>query len=409
MSAIIKEVFPVLLAVLIPLAAFTTGLQAPRAAPGEQRLWQRPGQLLRDLFAVLILVPLWAVVLVMIVPMSPIVRAGLLISVLAVGIGPAAGMKRMGRTAPHAHEALDLNLVVLVLSLVFVPVAFALVAALFQRDLHVGVGAVAKVVLGRALLPLLLGLGAARLFPRAASTAGPWLMKILNISLLAVLVLALVVPANSSSRWAASAGWLPLPWRSGGRDRSPAGRGGSGRTRPCVAAASAMRFGAGVGPGGALPAEAGDPGGARLRGVRLPGDVLLYGVVMARRRKRRRRSSRSAPRHAAPELLFVQLRLRLRRLIGARHTRGVQHPEAGGQPHQLRHVAQSELAVDAIEVGIDRLARDAELARHVARDHALGREPDTSRSRADRIPRTSLARRRRPSNAARRGASVAAT
>ena len=172
MSAIIKEVFPVLLAVLIPLAAFTTGLQAPRAAAGEERLWRRPRQLFRDLLAVLILVPLWALVLVLLVPLSPVVRAGLLISVLAVGIGPAAGMKRMGRTAPHANEALDLNLVVLGLSLAFVPIAFALVAALFHRDLHVGVGEVAQAVLGRALIRLLLGLGAARLVPRAAAAAG---------------------------------------------------------------------------------------------------------------------------------------------------------------------------------------------------------------------------------------------
>ena len=56
MRSTIEEVFRVLLAVLIPLASFTTGLQAPRAARGERRLWRRPGQLGRDLLAVLILV-----------------------------------------------------------------------------------------------------------------------------------------------------------------------------------------------------------------------------------------------------------------------------------------------------------------------------------------------------------------
>ena len=35
MSAIIKEVFQVLLAVVIPLAAFTTGLRAPQARAGR--------------------------------------------------------------------------------------------------------------------------------------------------------------------------------------------------------------------------------------------------------------------------------------------------------------------------------------------------------------------------------------
>jgi bile acid:Na+ symporter, BASS family len=287
MSAIIKEVFPVLLAVLIPLAAFTTGLQAPRAAAGEARLWRRPRQLFRDLLAVLILVPLWALVLVLLVPLSPVVRAGLLISVLAVGIGPAAGMKRMGRTTPHAHEALDLNLVVLVLSLAFVPIAFFLVAALFQRDLHVGVGAVAKVVLGRALLPLLLGLGAARLSPRAAAAAGPWLMKILNIALLAVLVLALIATgkflvAVGAAGWLVAAavalGAVVIGHLLGGPD--PEDRG-------VVAAASAMRF-----PALALVLAAALPGGHRVIPVVLAYVLCafvattLYGVIMARRRRR---------------------------------------------------------------------------------------------------------------------------
>src|SRR5262245_23849102 len=180
MRAIIQDVFHVLLAVLIPLAAFSTGMLAPRAVRGERRLWQRPGQLFRDLLAILIVVPGWVLALVLIAPVTPIVRAGLIIATLAVGIGPVAGMKRMGPAAPGGREALDLNIIVLVVSLAFVPLAFAFLATVLHRDLHIGVGAVAKVVLGRALIPLLLGVGAARLFPRAAASAGPWLMKIVN-------------------------------------------------------------------------------------------------------------------------------------------------------------------------------------------------------------------------------------
>ena len=60
----------------------------------------------------------------------------------------------------------------LVISLAFVPLAFAALAALFHSDVHIGVGAVAKVVLGRALVPLLLGLGAARLLPQPRDARG---------------------------------------------------------------------------------------------------------------------------------------------------------------------------------------------------------------------------------------------
>src|SRR6188472_965275 len=117
MRAVIQDVFQVVLAVLIPLASFTTGLQAPRVGRGETRLWRRPRELGRDLLAVLILVPLWVVAVVLVLPLSPVARAGLLIATLAVGIGPAASMKRMGPSTPAAREALDLNLIVLLISL----------------------------------------------------------------------------------------------------------------------------------------------------------------------------------------------------------------------------------------------------------------------------------------------------
>jgi len=286
MRSIIKDVFPVLLAILIPLVSFTTGLQAPRPEQGERRLWQRPEELGRDLLAVLIIVPLWALLLVAFLPVSPFVRAGLLIAVLSVGIGPAAAMKRMGAAAPNSREALDLNLIVLVLSLLFVPVAFAGAAALFHRDLHIGVGAVAKVVIGRALLPLLLGVGAARLFPRAAAAAGPVLAKIETIVLLLVVLLAFIATWKfllgvGAVGWAVAAavvlGAIVVGHLLGGHD--PGSRG-------VVAAASAMRF-----PALALALAQVMPQRERIIPVVLVYVILslvgiaIYGAIMTRRSK----------------------------------------------------------------------------------------------------------------------------
>ena len=242
MRAVIQDVFRALLAVLIPVAAFTTGLQAPKVGRDQSRLWQRPRQLARDLAAVLILVPLWVVAVVLVLPLSPAVRAGLLIAALAVGIGPVAAMKRMGPTTPAAREALDLNLIVLVISLAFVPIAFAALAALYHSDVHIGVGAVAKGVLGRALVPLLLGLGAARLWPRFAASTGPVMLKIINVAL-AVLLLAAVALTWKLLAGVSAVGWLAcaavalgaivIGHLMGGPDPG---------TRAVVAAASVMRF-----------------------------------------------------------------------------------------------------------------------------------------------------------------------
>jgi BASS family bile acid:Na+ symporter len=298
MRSVIRDVFYVLLGVLIPLASFTTGLQAPKPGRGEARLWRRPRQLTRDLLAVLILVPLWVIAVVLVLPLSPAIRAGLLISTLAVGIGPVSAMKRMGPTTPAAREALDLNLIVLVISLAFVPLAFAGLAALFRSDVHLGVGAVAKVVLGRALVPLLLGLGAARLWPRFAGSAGPVLLKILNVALLLLLVAALAVAGKqlagvSRIGWfacaAASLGAIVIGHLMGGPEPG---------TRAVVAAASVMRF-----PALALALAAVTRQGPRLIPVILAYVLtsfvflIVYGLVMSRRARKR---AEVVPLHAVP-------------------------------------------------------------------------------------------------------------
>lgn len=301
MRAVIQDVFQVLLAVLIPLAAFSTGLLAPRPGRGETRLWRRPGQLFRDLLAVLVVVPVWVLALVLILPVSPIVRAGLVIATLAVGIGPVAAMKRMGPAAPSAREALDLNIVVLVISLAFVPLAFALLATLLHREVHLGVAAVAKVVLGRALIPLLLGLGAGRLFPRFAASAGPWLMKIANIALLVLLVVALLatwrhLAAVGVLGWivcaVAAVGAIVIGHLLGGPDPS---------SRGVVAAASVMRF-----PALALVLAAVTPQGQRLIPVVLAYALVsfvsltLYGSFVGWWERRRRSPSNVTPLRPVP-------------------------------------------------------------------------------------------------------------
>lgn len=302
MRAVIQDVFRVLLAVLIPLASFSTGVLAPRPGRGETRLWRRPGQLLRDLLAILVVVPGWVLALVLIAPVTPLVRGGLIIATLAVGIGPVAGMKRMGPAAPSAREALDLNIIVLVVSLAFVPLTFALLATLIHRDVHLGVGAVAKVVLGRALVPLLLGLGVARLSPRFAASVGPWLMKIVNIALVVLVFAALAVTwkqlaAIGAVGWIVCAvavvGSLIIGHLLGGPDPS---------SRGVVAAASVMRF-----PALALALASVTTAGRGLVPVVLVYVVLavlavsVYGAVVGRWRRRRPASaSNVTPLRAVP-------------------------------------------------------------------------------------------------------------
>jgi BASS family bile acid:Na+ symporter len=276
----------VLLAVVIPLASFTTGLQAPKAS--GTRLWRRPSLLLRALLAILIAVPLWALLLVAILPLAPVAKGGILIAVLAVGIGPVAGMKRMAGTVPHARDAMDLNIVVLILSLAFVPIAFAGLAAALHRDVHVGAGQVAKVLLGKALVPMVLGLGVAHFAPSFARRAGAPLAKIINIVLLLVLVVALLATWRGlvgigAKGWlacvATALGAVVIGHLLGGPDDG---------TRGVVASASTLRFPA---LGLVLASVTAEP--KRMVPVVLAyviaalAAVTVYGRVMARRARRR--------------------------------------------------------------------------------------------------------------------------
>lgn len=297
MRAVIQDVFQVVLALLIPLASFTTGLQAPRVARGETRLWRRPRQMSRDLLAVLVLVPLWVIALVLVLPLSPAARGGLLIATLAVGIGPVASLQRMGPSSPAAREALDLNLIVLLISLAFVPIAVAALAALFHAEVHIGVGTVAKVVLTRALVPLLLGLGAARLWPRFAASVGPRFVKVINVALVILVVAAVAVTWKqlagvSAVAWfacaAAAVGAIVIGHLLGGPEPG---------TRAVVAAASVMRF-----PALALALASVTRQGHRLLPVILAYIIAsfivlaVYGLVMSRRQREAGAPVRMVPR-----------------------------------------------------------------------------------------------------------------
>src|SRR6185369_14455170 len=193
---------------------------------------------------------------------------------------------------------LELNVIVLVLSIVFVPAAIELLGMLFRRNIHLGVGKVAGVVLGRALVPLALGLATGRLFPRAAAGIGPRLVKIENITLLAVLLLALVATRRELAGIGA-AGWLACFAAALGAIAIGHALGGpEPGTRGVVAAASAMRFPA---LGLMLASASAQP--KRLLPVVLAYilaaalSVALYGMTMARRA---RRSGRTLPASAAP-------------------------------------------------------------------------------------------------------------
>jgi BASS family bile acid:Na+ symporter len=298
MKEVIQQLFRVLLAVLIPLASFVTGLGA---RIGAKHLWRRPAALSRALLAVLVVEPLWVLLLLRLWPLAPVVRAGLLIATISIGIGPVAGISRMSGSTSRAGDSFDLNLVVLLLSMAFVPMAFAGLAALYHQNIHLDFTEVAKVVLSRALVPLVIGLGVARFSPTFAKHAAPRLARTVNIALLLLLVVAIAVNWRrlaliGGAAWfaasVAACGAVLIGHFVGGPDRD---------TREVVAVASVMRFPAlSLVLAAALPIDA-----KRVIPVVVAYvvaafvAVTLYGLVI-RRRARRHRPRLMVPAGTAP-------------------------------------------------------------------------------------------------------------
>jgi BASS family bile acid:Na+ symporter len=178
--------------VAIPLAAFATGLTATSKNP----LWlaRHPGLLLRSLLVILLIVPVGVVLFLEAVGAPVLVKVGLTIAVISIGIGPPMMFQKAKQQTQDENVAYEigLNVTLLVLAMFYVPLAVGVYAAAFGYDVQLGVGQVAKVVLTRALVPLLLGLLVGRLLPRVVKPIARYGGIFVMVVLLALIVVALI-------------------------------------------------------------------------------------------------------------------------------------------------------------------------------------------------------------------------
>jgi BASS family bile acid:Na+ symporter len=240
MAESLRAVLKMAVQLAIPLAAFATGLRAATAEP----LWlaRRPGLLVRSLLAILIVVPIGTVLFLQSIAAPPAVKAGLTMAVIAVGIGPPAAFKRSQSHDDAVSFELGLNVLLLALAIVYIPAFVAVHGAIFHHDLRLGPGAVAKVVLGKALIPLVLGGVVGRLAPRLVTPVRRYANVFVHVVLLLVIVMAV------AATWRALFGlgvraWLTCGAIVLGEILIGHAAGGPGsESRRVLASFSAMRF-----------------------------------------------------------------------------------------------------------------------------------------------------------------------
>jgi BASS family bile acid:Na+ symporter len=194
---------PLLTALKVSVAALILAIGLGSTPADLGYLWRRPRLLLRSVLAMYLVVPLAALVLVKVVPLSPGVKTALLVLAISAG-APLLPRKlmRLGR------EGYVFSLVVTssLLAVVLVPAWVAVLAAHFNRETAVTPVVVATTIARTFLAPLLLGMLLRWPLSRVADRLSDGILKAGGI----VLLLGAVALLALQGRLLLEAGWWPL-------------------------------------------------------------------------------------------------------------------------------------------------------------------------------------------------------
>lgn len=180
----LMELIPFAIKSSLLLLVFAIGLDA--SFSDLAYVSRRPGLLLRSVMAINVVVPAFAVLLALALPLMPLAK--IVIVLMAVSplppLVPVKELKLGGRKA----YVYGLLVSVSVLSIIIVPLTVALLSAIFPGNVSLSPMSVARAVLISVLLPLAIGMAVQRLTPQIAGKGAPIVSGIAN----AVLVLACI-------------------------------------------------------------------------------------------------------------------------------------------------------------------------------------------------------------------------
>lgn len=184
----LRQIVMLAIQVSIVCVVFGFGL---RAAPSDLLyLLRRPGLLLRSLLSVLVVMPIVAVTLAKLFDVRPIAE----IALVALAISPVPPLlpKREASAGGQQSYGLALMIVLALLSIVTVPAAAEILHRGFNWPLGVAPGAIARIVLTMAVLPLLAGMVVRAMVPAIAVRIDEAVALIAKV-LLTLAILALLL------------------------------------------------------------------------------------------------------------------------------------------------------------------------------------------------------------------------
>ncbi|HDS0923297.1 TPA: bile acid:sodium symporter [Stenotrophomonas maltophilia] len=171
---------------------FSFGLQA--AVTDALFLVRNPGQLVRSVLAIFVVMPVAAVIIVEIFALPHATEIALV--VLALAPIPPLLPKKESKAGGEGAHALGLMVVMGLLAIVMVPLLLWLLGHYFDRDLKMPPQAIAKVIVVMIVLPLLAGMVVRAIAPAlAARLARPIaLVSLVLLVVIAALILSKVTP-----------------------------------------------------------------------------------------------------------------------------------------------------------------------------------------------------------------------
>jgi BASS family bile acid:Na+ symporter len=187
----LQKLILIVLQVSVLLSVFAIGLRA--SVQDATHLFRRPGELIRALLAMNVLMPIFAVVLVSAFDLHPAVR----IAMVALAVSPIPPLLPNKMVKEGGTDSYGIGLLVAVglLAIIFVPLTLEIIERVRGVPLQMTMASVAKVVFITVLIPIVLGIVGHKLAPALAERAAKPISLIAGVGLLATMVAILISAA----------------------------------------------------------------------------------------------------------------------------------------------------------------------------------------------------------------------
>ena len=177
------------------LSLFAVGLKA--SLQDATYLFRRPGELVRALLAMNVLMPLFAIALISIFDFTPAVRIAL-VGLSLSPIPPPVPAKEV-KSGGSASYVMGLHVAIGLLAIIFVPLAMAAIGQVRGVALHTNIARVALVVFVSILIPIGAGIFVHTLAPAFAERIAKPLTSISALGLAACIIVVWI--ASAPAMW----------------------------------------------------------------------------------------------------------------------------------------------------------------------------------------------------------------